>query len=583
MIGIEAPIAQLASIVRYPVKSFSGASLDTVELIKGRGLPLDRMWAFISSGQSAPEDGLWVPCSTFERLTIRPLLAGMQATANENGVTLQLRDGTSRQVFEGGTAAINGEDVVLARAKIGYWDHEDASLSIINLATVRAIESSTGVSVDPERFRGNLLIEAAPWSEFSWVGCRVSIGDAVLDIVRPIDRCRATSVEPGTGIIGANIPALLMRHFGHAYCGVYARVATGGKIASRDSISLAGTTPSEALRSAADQATAPKIVDWPRLAIIEKIIEEVSGVRSLHLNDRLATLGAWGNYEPGQHIRLHSLTNDGTWRAYTVSGYNTETGTLRVTIKRDSGPGSRAIHELSEGATVLMSGPLGDMTLDNDAPSVLFLTAGIGITPAAAMIPVLAGRPALFVHVSREAKPALWNEVEVTAQNTANIRAELYTTGSDGAGRPDLAAIAQDAAEAHSFVIICGPIGFNEAATTSLRAAGVPDDRIASETFVSSDISTELNTPELAGPFRVRFERSGKEAIWRASDGTLLDLAEANGLLPSSHCRAGLCGSCRAAIINGQAVDLREEASSANQKETLACCSVPNTDIVLDI
>ena len=102
-------------------------------------------------------------------------------------------------------------------------------VSIINLASVAAVEDAVGAPVDPLRFRGNLYVEGWPaWHEFDLLGQTLSIGDVRLKVVKRIVRCAATNVEPRTGIRDLEIPHTLMQTFGHMDCGVYAEVIDGG-------------------------------------------------------------------------------------------------------------------------------------------------------------------------------------------------------------------------------------------------------------------------------------------------------------------------------------------------------------------
>jgi hypothetical protein len=110
-------------------------------------------------------------------------------------------------------------------------------VSIINLASVAKVENAAGAAVDPLRFRGNLHVTGWPaWHEFDLLGRELTIGEARLKVVKRIQRCAATEVDPGIGIRDLPIPRTLMDHFGHADCGVYAEVIAGGEIADGDPI-----------------------------------------------------------------------------------------------------------------------------------------------------------------------------------------------------------------------------------------------------------------------------------------------------------------------------------------------------------
>jgi uncharacterized protein len=113
-------------------------------------------------------------------------------------------------------------------------------VSIINLASLSAIEDVLGVPVHPLRFRANLYVTGWPaWREFDLLGQELAVGPrARLKIVKRIVRCAATNVDPDTGMRDLSIPHTLMQSFGHGDCGVYGEVVSGGSIATGDVISL---------------------------------------------------------------------------------------------------------------------------------------------------------------------------------------------------------------------------------------------------------------------------------------------------------------------------------------------------------
>jgi uncharacterized protein YcbX len=113
-------------------------------------------------------------------------------------------------------------------------------VSIINLASVAAVEDLVGAPVDPRRFRANLYVEDWPaWNELERVGDVLSIGPhARLKVVKRIQRCAATNVEPGTGIRDMAIPQTLLQTLGHTDCGIYAEVIAAGPIAPGDRITV---------------------------------------------------------------------------------------------------------------------------------------------------------------------------------------------------------------------------------------------------------------------------------------------------------------------------------------------------------
>ena len=118
-----------------------------------------------------------------------------------------------------------------------FTDSRRGFVSLINLASVRELETMIGAPVDPLRFRGNIHVEGlAPWAEFDLVGQILTAPSGLrLKVTKRIERCAATNVDPDTGIRDLEIPKSLMRSYGHFDCGIYAEVLDGGGIETGDS------------------------------------------------------------------------------------------------------------------------------------------------------------------------------------------------------------------------------------------------------------------------------------------------------------------------------------------------------------
>ena len=130
---------------------------------------------------------------------------------------------------------LRGAPKVLFGEGHSFSDVAKKVVSIINLASVAAVEDATGSPVNPLRFRGNIYVEGWPaWHEFDLVGRELAVGGARVKVVKRIVRCAATEVDPDTGIRDLEIPRTLMQTFGHADCGVYAEVVAAGDVAIGD-------------------------------------------------------------------------------------------------------------------------------------------------------------------------------------------------------------------------------------------------------------------------------------------------------------------------------------------------------------
>jgi uncharacterized protein YcbX len=248
-------MAAIESIYRYPVKGLSPERLDAVRLEPGRTLPADRRYA-IENGPSGfdPAAPGYFPKTQFLMLMRNERLATLDTRYDDASHTLTIH-GEGRELARGDLstregrlaieaffrrfmpAELRGPPKVLQADGHSFSDVAAKVVSIINLASVAAIETAVGVPVHPLRFRANLYVTGWPaWHEFTLLGQEIAIGAARLKVVKRIVRCAATNVDPDTGVRDLTIPATLLRTFDHADCGIYARVVAGGDVAPGDSI-----------------------------------------------------------------------------------------------------------------------------------------------------------------------------------------------------------------------------------------------------------------------------------------------------------------------------------------------------------
>ena len=89
----------------------------------------------------------------------------------------------------------------------------------------RARRERLGQPLAMERFRGNLWLDGlAPFAEFDLVGRDIRIGARRLRVRERITRCKATTVDPDTGVSDADTLGALRAGWGHQDFGVYAEV-----------------------------------------------------------------------------------------------------------------------------------------------------------------------------------------------------------------------------------------------------------------------------------------------------------------------------------------------------------------------
>ena len=76
---------------------------------------------------------------------------------------------------------------------------------------------------------------------------------------------------------------------------------------------------------------------------------------------------------------------------------------------------------------------------------------------------------------------------------------------------------------------------------------------------------------------------SGIVINFDGSAQTLLEALERKKLEVNFHCREGYCGACRCKLVSGEVNYINEPLAFVRKGEFLPCCSVPVTDIEIEI
>ncbi|WP_181860806.1 MOSC domain-containing protein [Streptomyces diacarni] len=585
-------LARIARIVRHPVKGLPGHGIPLARLTALGGVPRDRLFAF--ARRPVPAGGTWASTRHFHALVAAPGPADGRVRIDEEAGTATLTHPTYESVtvpldphapgLVARTDWFGGAE--LHRAEHGYWD-DKATVSLLNLASVEALSDACGHAVDPRRFRANLWLAHLPaWAELDLPGARIAVGGARLEVLHPVNRCAATSVDPGRARRDLNVPAELATRFGHLYCGLRARVVEPGTVREDDPVVLLAPGRPVPLHGG------PQPAAWPRRARVEERVRHGDGAVSLWLADPLAEERPAPRH--GQHVLVTAHTAAGPlWRAYTVSAH--DAGRLRITVKHEpEGRMSPHLHRHAHPGTLLtVSGPHGRTVLDDDAARPLLLaSAGIGVTQTAALLHGCAAeqpdRRVEVVHTARGPEDlALWPEILDLATRLPHARARLHLTRATARDAERLDAVrgrpVLDDADPASTAFLCGPASFLATARKALRAAGLADARVHEEVFASPGASGTApeETPE--GPFTVRFAASGRTAKWRPESGTLAELAESEGLTVPSGCRAGACRSCSKPLCDGRVVYPLPPTLPPDRGTALLCSAVPASDTVIDL
>jgi uncharacterized protein YcbX len=250
---------RVSSLYRYPVKGLSPEQVSRAALERGAYFPGDRLFA-VENGPSGFDPGRaeHQPKIKFLMLMRNESLARLRTRFEDATGELVIEEGES-EVARGNLAAREGRlavegffrrfmpaelrgapKVLTAPEGFRFTDSPRGFVSLINLESVGALARVVGAPVDPLRFRGNVYVDGLdPWTEFDLVGKTIASPEGVrLRVIKRIERCAATNVDPTTAARDLQIPKALMQAYGHFDCGVYAEVISGGVLSEGGSFTL---------------------------------------------------------------------------------------------------------------------------------------------------------------------------------------------------------------------------------------------------------------------------------------------------------------------------------------------------------
>jgi len=248
---------RIEGLYRYPVKGFSPEAMARVELVPGATIAFDRAYA-IENGPSGfdPQAPSYFPKTRFLMLMKNERVAALKTTFDP-ATTLFTLDLDGMRVAEGrlgtpeGRAAIEdfmarhfaaelkGSPKVVAAEGHSFSDVAKKVLHLVNLASVRELETKVGRPINPLRFRANLYVDRLPaWSEFDLLDKVISCGPVRLKGVKRTVRCPATNVDPTSAARDMTIPDVLREHWGHMDMGIYVEVIDGGALKVGDELGL---------------------------------------------------------------------------------------------------------------------------------------------------------------------------------------------------------------------------------------------------------------------------------------------------------------------------------------------------------
>ncbi|MCC8975174.1 1,2-phenylacetyl-CoA epoxidase subunit PaaE [Bradyrhizobium brasilense] len=284
-------------------------------------------------------------------------------------------------------------------------------------------------------------------------------------------------------------------------------------------------------------------------------------------------------FTPGQYLTLRT-TMDGeeVRRSYSICS-GPDDGELRIAVKKvDGGAFSNwAAEELKTGDELDVMTPTGRFGVAHapgEARTYVGFAAGSGITPILSIIKgVLAREPDsrfFLFYGNRSTEGVMFREALEELKDRFMQRLSVFHVISGEEqdipilhGRLDGEKVrvllrSLVPAETVDHVFVCGPAAMSETIEATCREIGIADERIHVERFVSEfggKPRPKVVVPAGAPPKAIAgLIIDGKRREVSVADGeSILDAALRAGMDLPFACKGGMCSTCRAKLVEGEA------------------------------
>lgn len=358
--------------------------------------------------------------------------------------------------------------------------------------------------------------------------------------------------------------------------------------------------------------------------VVRKTLHGNSGICSFYLrplNERLKL----APFFPGQHLVFEVPSKTGgspLTRRYSLSDAPGKEH-YRISVKLAQPPADlpavppgkgssyfhQQLHAQSEDPDrchLLVAAPQGSFFLNPlDNEPVVLIGGGVGVTPMLSMFAAILeknpGREVWFFYGVRNSDENILFDPDVLPAAVAEMtdseknwhlricysqplerdgpllksKPELYSKG-----RVSIELMKSELPSSNFRYFICGPDAMMNQIEDDLLAWGVPEEHIQSERF-GPGLAKPVSDRE-AVDASVQFLRSEKTIGFAETDTCLLDTAERAGISMASDCRAGSCGECQTAIVDGKVVYPRKTSFRCPPGYCLTCSCLPKGKVVLD-
>ena len=307
-------------------------------------------------------------------------------------------------------------------------------------------------------------------------------------------------------------------------------------------------------------------------------------------------------YKAGQHLTFELPWDDfKVTRCYSLASCPDLGETLKIAVKRVAGGrvSNWMNDNLRAGDSIRASVPEGRFVLDPEtrAGAPLFLFAGgSGITPVIALLKsalTKTKRSVALLYANQDRSSVIYDEEidRIAAEHPDRVLVRHHLDSEGGYLRPDEIRALLHHTDIAEFYI-CGPEPFMELIEQTLDEAGVHDELVYIERFVSPADpdrveADAIDVASLEAPEAFSLWLNGRSrTVPYLAGKTLLQCAQAAGLQPAHSCESGYCGSCMAHVNTGKVHMRTHEALSERdiaRGVALLCQSIPASSEPLEL
>lgn len=313
--------------------------------------------------------------------------------------------------------------------------------------------------------------------------------------------------------------------------------------------------------------------------LVSKTDEEIGGMAKTVMFDVPVELSNTFAWRAGQHLSIRFILNgQEVRRSYSISSSPVSGDPMQITVKRvEGGLVSNHVNDtIKKGDIVDVMPPFGSFCIDampNERRTHYFVGAGSGITPLYSMLhSIMCNEPhsvAYLAYGNKDADSILFAERlnKLTERYGKRIHVMHVLSASSlfasskwtqfdywRKGIVDAAAIEALINEKPPYAqnaqyYVCGPGSMNQSVKAALMSLDVPANRIHTESYGGAIVRDDL-VEGITASADITLNGAVHD-VSIASNQTVLDAVRKAGLSPPFSCQSGVCGACKATLLDG--------------------------------